>query len=317
MLLFEIYKFYNCLSTTGSSAKVMLLSSNLTTMVITLTMLTFLPVTISDTGSLPIYIPKLLAKKTSTEYRDSVKLLPSEHSKAAGNFLSQLFGDFDHESALLVKPTNDKMTVDVLVRIDSVGELNEVNMDLTLTMSIRLSWTDVRLKLKQRSEIADIDHGLHNGMDSIVLPPQLAKMLWIPDFFLEGSKDSYTHKTIQENSVMRIDSVGKIVYETKLTTKSACFLDLQYFPMDRDQCNITIQSYGYAENELSFRWDEHQMDDDLFEDRSRIQAMPKFRIRHTSIHNASDDGHERNKTRLLISIEFERYGKLKIGDDEK
>ena len=52
-----------------------------------------------------------------------------------------------HRHEISMRPTNEKIEVQVLVKIESISEISEVNMDLTVTMTIRQIWQDYRLVL--------------------------------------------------------------------------------------------------------------------------------------------------------------------------
>ena len=52
-----------------------------------------------------------------------------------------------HRHEISMRPTNEKIEVQVLVKIESISEISEVNMDLTVTMTIRQIWQDYRVVL--------------------------------------------------------------------------------------------------------------------------------------------------------------------------
>ena len=122
-----------------------------------------------------------------------------------------------HRHEISMRPTNQRIEVQVLVRIESISEISEVNMDLTVTMTIRQVWEDYRFDLTAQ------------GLDFIIVPPMLARQIWIPDLFIEGSKKSFAHITTVENTVMRISGKGVVDYTTKITSTMICEMALRYF----------------------------------------------------------------------------------------
>ena len=118
-----------------------------------------------------------------------------------------------------------------MIQIESISEISEVNMDMTVTMTVRQVWEDSRLDLRELP-----------GINYLVLPPGLAKLIWVPDIFIEGSKKSFIHATTVDNQSMRIKDNGTIDYTVKITATMLCEMELYYFPLDTETCYIVFQS---------------------------------------------------------------------------
>ena len=101
-----------------------------------------------------------------------------------------------------------------------------------------------------------------------------------------------------------------------MTTTVACQMSLFNFPLDTNNCSITIQSFGYGSKDLQLLWIKGkpsihfrcisgvflvhirftpdrlknilcilgQRDEELFMDKTMVESMPKFRLRHYSYH---------------------------------
>ena len=242
-------------------------------------------------------------KQNSFSDFQNLDLLPEDdHSRRAGIFVQNLLQRHHHE--LSMRPRTDQIISEIFIKVESISEISEVNMDMTVTMTIRQVWRDQRLDLTQ-----------HN-IELLVLPPSVARQLWIPDLFIEGSKSSFIHRTIEENVAMRVRGAGIVDYTTKLSTTTLCEMELYYFPLDRETCNITIQSFGYYDHEVSLRWDELQQHEYIFANKELLHAMPKFSLKHYSLAVSNKTMHEqiaenitviRSKNQLVIQFEFERY----------
>ena len=86
-------------------------------------------------------------------------------------------------------------------------------------------------------------------------------------------------------------------------------MSLFNFPLDTNNCSITIQSFGYGSKDLQLLWIKGtfptnfrftscalpvyesflycilgQRDEELFMDKTMVESMPKFRLRHYSYH---------------------------------
>ena len=253
-------------------------------------------------------------KQSETEMTDSYRISnkpayhsyftgKDEHSREENMFMQNIINQHKHEIGL--KPSNQKIQVLVLVEIESISEISEVNMDITVTMTIRQLWTDYRFDLTG------------TGIDSVPVSPILAKRIWVPDLFIEGSKRSFIHVTTTDNMAMRIRDKGLIDYKTKVTSTMLCQMSLRWFPLDIDSCIINMQSFGYFNNEIEFNWNQFQKNDEgLFSNYELVETMPKFRIIHVGVgfrqlnetdYTAVDSSQIKTKNQLRIAFEFRRY----------
>ena len=79
-------------------------------------------------------------------------------------------------------------------------------------------------------------------------------------------------------------------------------MDLQYFPMDSQMCNIEIESYGYSTSDISYTWGKGNKSVGLEKDLS----LPQFKVvGHVQLNSTSylSSG---NYSRLICKIQFAR-----------
>ena len=50
----------------------------------------------------------------------------------------------------------------------------------------------------------------------------------------------------EQNKMVRLHGDGAITYGMRFTTTLACMMDLHYYPLDRQNCTVEIESYGYT-----------------------------------------------------------------------
>ena len=222
-------------------------------------------------------ITKLTPIKLSNSPGFSNNTISIIDNEVAAVFLRRLIQTHHHESALSIKPSLNKINVGVLVKCDSIDEISEVDMEIRITLAVRLFWRDPRLAFDEPPYNINQAAG---GLDVIILPVSVSTMLWIPDFFIEGSKKTTTHSSIHPTVSMRIFPGGFVEYETKLSTTSLCSMDLRFFPLDREACKVTFQSFGHFADEVSFYWQHLQFHQSLFENLDVVKSMPKFSLRH-------------------------------------
>ena len=103
-----------------------------------------------------------------------------------------------------------------------------------MTENAKYSWRQLR-RVTFSSKLNDVEENVNRtikirqGLDFIIVPPMLARQIWIPDLFIEGSKKSFAHITTVENTVMRISGKGVVDYTTKITSTMICEMALRYF----------------------------------------------------------------------------------------
>ncbi|XP_062981361.1 gamma-aminobutyric acid receptor subunit pi [Elgaria multicarinata webbii] len=134
------------------------------------------------------------------------------------------------------KPVMIAMSLDVA----SISSISESDMDYTATIYLRQRWTDPRLVFK--------------GNQSFTLDARLVKYLWVPDTYIVESKRSFLHEVTVENRLIRLFSNGTVLYALRITTTVACNMDLSKYPLDTQTCKLQMESWGYDENDVLYRW---------------------------------------------------------------
>ncbi|XP_058805194.1 gamma-aminobutyric acid receptor subunit beta isoform X1 [Phymastichus coffea] len=135
--------------------------------------------------------------------------------------------------------------VGVTMYVLSISSLSEVKMDFTLDFYFRQFWTDPRLAFKER-----------RGVETLSVGSEFIKNIWVPDTFFVNEKQSYFHVATTSNEFIRIHHSGTITRSMRLTITASCPMNLQYFPMDRQLCNIEIESFGYTMRDIRYKWNE-------------------------------------------------------------
>ncbi|XP_066445889.1 gamma-aminobutyric acid receptor subunit pi-like isoform X2 [Eleutherodactylus coqui] len=128
----------------------------------------------------------------------------------------------------------------VTLEIASIASISEDNMDYTSTIFLRQRWLDERL--------------VFEGNTSITLDPRLVQLLWVPDTYIVDSKKSFLHDVTVDNRLVRLYSNGTVLYALRITTTVACNMDLTKYPMDRQTCKLQLESWGYNDKDLVYKW---------------------------------------------------------------
>jgi len=242
-------------------------------------------------------------KQTAQNKPKSImKPKPEDPQERASNGIFQILNEGNGLTAMPRPASGKPLKVFLSVMIESITDISEVNMDMTLTICIHQAWHDHRLH--STTDFLPME-------DAYSIPASLQPKIWVPDLHILGAKKSVIHSTISQNSALRLRRRGFLDLSLKMTTTVACQMSLFNFPLDTNNCSITIQSFGYGSKDLQLLWIKGQRDEELFMDKTMVESMPKFRLRHYSYHekNWTYGGKLYNVTvsQLAVSFELERY----------
>lgn len=181
--------------------------------------------------------------------------------------------------------------VNVTMRILSISSVSEVMMDFTADFYFRQTWVDPRLRFIRSGDI----HTLYVGAE-------VSKRIWLPDTFFGNEKMAYFHEATTPNVFLRIDHTGEVYRSIRLTVTSSCPMKLQYFPMDRQQCTIEAESYGYNVKDIIYRWAR----DKTAVERDKTISLPQFDIIKTEQKSRMEELSSGTYSRLVAEIHFAR-----------
>lgn len=182
------------------------------------------------------------------------------------------------------------MEVNVTMRILSISSVSEVQMDFTADFYFRQTWSDPRLRFTRAGDI----HTLYVGAE-------VSKRIWLPDTFFGNEKMAYFHEATTPNVFLRIDHTGEVYRSIRLTVTSSCPMKLQYFPMDRQQCTIEAESYGYNVKDILYRWARSTA-----VERDKTISLPQFDIIRTEQKTRIEELSSGTYSRLVAEIHFAR-----------
>ena len=92
-------------------------------------------------------------------------------------------------------------------------------------------WTDYKLKW---------DPEEYGGVSKLHVP---AEQIWLPDLIVYNNADGNYDVTIMTKAVLHFD--GRVVWRPPAIFKSACVIDVEYFPFDEQTCTLKFGSWTY------------------------------------------------------------------------
>jgi gamma-aminobutyric acid receptor subunit beta len=135
----------------------------------------------------------------------------------------------------------EPLLLDIEIRLASFDSISEVNMDYTLTLYLNQYWRDDRLIFGNKSE-------------EMTLTGEIIDKFWLPDTFFPNDKSAYLHDVTEKNKMIRLNGNGEILYGMRFTSTLACMMDLRRYPLDRQNCTVEVESYGYTQADVIMRW---------------------------------------------------------------
>ncbi|KJH49296.1 Cation transporter family protein [Dictyocaulus viviparus] len=131
--------------------------------------------------------------------------------------------------------------VHVAIYIESMSSFKAQTMDFEVDMYLAMGWFDRRLA--------------HNCTHPILVTSKLiADRIWHPDLYFVNSKFAYLQEVTTPNLMVIVYPDGLIFKSMRLDVTLSCMMDLKLFPIDHQECPLTIQSYAYIEQLVNLTW---------------------------------------------------------------
>lgn len=173
--------------------------------------------------------------------------------------LNSLLQDYDKNAP----PNQEKGTeVRLGVYINSFHSINEQTMDYSVSMYLRQSWKDPRLKFSH----------INSRMAKIRMAENSWNEIWIPDTYLRNEKGASFHEMTVKNRLLRLSSTGDVWYVVKISAVLSCPMQLQRYPLDTQICPMVFESFGYTMDTMYFAWLDSPVDID------RGLQLPQFTL---------------------------------------
>ncbi|XP_055320045.1 gamma-aminobutyric acid receptor subunit beta isoform X4 [Sitodiplosis mosellana] len=238
--------------------------------------------------NIAVFLPSLTSKRQTF-----VDAATAGGSMLGDVNISEILDSFSVSYDKRVRPNygGPPVEVGVTMYVLSISSVSEVLMDFTLDFYFRQFWTDPRLAYQKRP-----------GVETLSVGSDFIKNIWVPDTFFVNEKQSYFHFATTSNEFIRVHHSGSITRSIRLTITASCPMNLEYFPMDRQLCQIEIESFGYTMRDIRYFWRDGLSSVGM----SNEVELPQFRVlghrqRATEINLTTG-----NYSRLACEIQFVR-----------
>ncbi|RCN25206.1 Neurotransmitter-gated ion-channel ligand binding domain protein, partial [Ancylostoma caninum] len=83
---------------------------------------------------------------------------------------------------------------------------------------------------------------------------QILDQIWKPNTVFINSKAAHIHKSPFKNVFLMIYPNGTVWVNYRVQVKGPCSMDFSAFPMDRQSCHLTLESFSYNNQEVDMQW---------------------------------------------------------------
>jgi nicotinic acetylcholine receptor len=159
-------------------------------------------------------------------------------NKDAARLFEDLLADYNK----LVRPVdNNSQTVVVKfkLKLSQLLDVHEKNQIMTTNVWLQHSWTDSKLRWNPE------DYG---GVDVLYVP---SDMIWLPDIVLYNNADGNYQVTILTKA--KVSYNGTVQWAPPAIYKSMCQIDIEWFPLDDQTCEMVFGSWTYGGFEVDLK----------------------------------------------------------------
>ncbi|CAJ1053000.1 neuronal acetylcholine receptor subunit beta-2-like [Xyrichtys novacula] len=139
----------------------------------------------------------------------------------------------------LIRPAVNKsqqVTISIQVSLSQLISVNEREQIMTTNVWLCQEWNDYRLRW---------DPDKYGGIKKLRIP---SKHIWLPDIVLYNNADGVYEVSFYCNAV--VSNTGDIFWLPPAIYKSACAIEVEDFPFDKQNCTLKFRSWTYDHTEV-------------------------------------------------------------------
>ncbi|XP_059377691.1 neuronal acetylcholine receptor subunit non-alpha-2-like isoform X3 [Carassius carassius] len=171
-----------------------------------------------------------------------------------------------------VQHANHSVKVRFGLKISQLVDVDEKNQLMTTNVWLWQEWLDYKLRWNP------VNYG---GITSIRVP---SESIWLPDIVLYENADGRFEGSLMTKAIVRYN--GMITWTPPASYKSACTMDVTFFPFDRQNCSMKFGSWTYDGNMVELVLINQQVDRRDFFDNGEWEILSA-----TGVRGSRRDGH--------------------------
>ncbi|RCN41957.1 Cation transporter family protein [Ancylostoma caninum] len=141
-------------------------------------------------------------------------------------------------------PSETGVIVWIEVWVQEVNSVNEITSDFDMDIYVTELWMDHALRYDHMSPCKY----------NLSLNSEILDQIWKPNTVFINSKAAHIHKSPFKNVFLMIYPNGTVWVNYRVQVKGPCSMDFSAFPMDRQSCHLTLESFSYNNQEVDMQW---------------------------------------------------------------
>ncbi|XP_004073305.1 neuronal acetylcholine receptor subunit non-alpha-2 [Oryzias latipes] len=174
------------------------------------------------------------------------------------DLLKNLFQGYQRWVRPIQRP-NDTVRVRFGLKISQLVDVDEKNQLMTTNVWLRQEWIDYKLRWNPDK---------YGGITSIRVP---SENIWLPDIVLYENADGKFEGSLMTKAIVKFN--GAVTWMPPASYKSACTMDVTFFPFDRQNCSMKFGSWTYDGNMVDLVLMDSQVDRKDFFDNGEWEIL--------------------------------------------
>ncbi|XP_013881003.1 neuronal acetylcholine receptor subunit alpha-5 [Austrofundulus limnaeus] len=168
----------------------------------------------------------------------------SSYAKAEDKLFKYLFENYQ-KWVRPVEYLNQSIRVKFGLAISQLVDVDEKNQLMTTNVWMKQEWSDMKLRWNPEDFL---------GITTIRVP---SDRIWLPDVVLYDNSDGRFEGTVTK-AVVKYD--GTITWTPPANYKSACTIDVTFFPFDLQNCSMKFGSWTYDGSQVDITLEDFHVD---------------------------------------------------------
>ncbi|XP_028411581.1 acetylcholine receptor subunit alpha-like isoform X2 [Dendronephthya gigantea] len=169
--------------------------------------------------------------------------------------LDEIFNEFHDPFVRPIRKREDKLVVIVGISYHQLINVNEKDQIITSSIWIRQTWTNQIMTWNKEG---------YRNISQINADPN---RIWKPDLYLYNNADESSDGNQHSfNTKVKLKSNGVHKWLAPAIVKTACKINVKYFPFDEQFCNVTLGSWTYDTLRLDVQLENDSADTSKFVD---------------------------------------------------
>ncbi|XP_062250461.1 neuronal acetylcholine receptor subunit non-alpha-2-like [Platichthys flesus] len=158
-----------------------------------------------------------------------------------------------------IQRANDTIRVRLGLKISQLVDVDEKNQLMTTNVWLCQEWFDYKLRWNPDK---------YGGITTIRVP---SENIWLPDIVLYENADGRFEGSLMTKAIVKY--TGMVTWTPPASYKSACTMDVTFFPFDRQNCTMKFGSWTYDGHMVDLALMDYQVDRKDFFDNGEWQIL--------------------------------------------